>query len=107
MRVVLMCQNLIPADRIRRVAESAGVALDQIPMNQSNVPEGYDLVILDLDELGTRRLGEITLPKGSRVVGYFSHVDTALAEAATTAGVEAYPRGQFYKALPKLLDQGE
>ena len=99
-----MCQNILPADRILHIAKLAGAEVDQVPMNQYNIPRGYDLVILDLDELGKRRLGEMKLPPDSRVVGYYSHVNKPLEEAATEAGVEAYSRQHFWEVLRKLFE---
>lgn len=70
-----------------------------------------DLLILDLDtgrEKALARLDELRgrafLPE--RIVGFMSHVDVALAEAARAAGCEAIARGKFWRRLPELLSGG-
>ena len=67
-----------------------------------------DVVVVDLDDGGPDVLAELAtaaerglLP--SRVLGYFSHVQEATGAAARAAGVEAYPRGRFWRELPSLL----
>jgi hypothetical protein len=36
-------------------------------------------------------------------VGYFSHIDEEMAEAASLSAVHALPRGRFWRELPELL----
>jgi hypothetical protein len=74
------------------------------------------LVILDLDDFADALdvVGEQELA-AAPLVGYYSHVDHELGRRARSAGVEALPRGRFWRELPGLvaadapvsLDQGE
>ncbi len=60
-----------------------------------------DLVIVDLGRAGVLDvLASITAP----TIGFGSHVDTELLEAATAAGCdEVLPRSQLFRRLPDLL----
>lgn len=100
-------------DRLRRVAEETpgrGLAtttperlvafLAQNPTAQT--------VVVDLDGGGTEALAALAtaaeqdlLP--GRVLGYFSHVQEQTGKAAREAGVEAYPRGRFWRDLDSLI----
>lgn len=71
--------------------------------------ESPAVLILDLDAGREQLLDKVAaaaseglLPE--RVVGYFSHIDTRLGEAARDAGCRAVPRGSFWRDLPKLFD---
>jgi hypothetical protein len=66
------------------------------------------LVVFDLDEGGDAALQALSVARASgllpsRVVGYYSHVNRALGQAAEAAGCEAWPRGKFWGSLPELL----
>lgn len=66
------------------------------------------LVVIDLDLGGVEALTAIERARArglapERVVGYFSHVDTELGEAARAAGCEALPRGRFWRDLARIL----
>jgi hypothetical protein len=66
------------------------------------------LVVIDLDEGRDRALQAVraafaTDPAPRRIVGYYSHVDKTLGEAAHEAGCEAWPRGRFWSSLDQLL----
>ena len=65
------------------------------------------MVVIDLDEVGAEPLAAAQQNSGSAspmVVAYFSHVDAALGESAREAGVEALPRGRFWRELPSLVE---
>ena len=66
------------------------------------------MVVLDLDTGRDRVLDELARARAAglapaRVLGYFSHVEQELGEAARAAGCEAYPRGRFWRDLHALL----
>ncbi|HYI44545.1 MAG TPA: hypothetical protein VE174_03675 [Actinomycetota bacterium] len=65
------------------------------------------LVLLDLDAGGDELVASVTElsqnSPGVRWVGFFSHVAEDLGRKATAAGIEAIPRGRFWRELPKLL----
>jgi hypothetical protein len=60
-----------------------------------------DLVIVDLGRAGVLEV----LPRiGVRTIGFGSHVDTELLDAARAAGcTEVLPRSQLFRRLPDLL----
>jgi hypothetical protein len=67
------------------------------------------LVVVDLDEGRDAVLKQITDVReagllNSRTVGFYSHVDRALGEAAQQAGCEPWPRGKLWRSLEQLLD---
>jgi DNA-binding NarL/FixJ family response regulator len=66
------------------------------------------LVIVDLDEGRDEALKAVRAARAverppSRIVGFYSHVDKALGEAAEEAGCEPWPRGRFWRSLDQLL----
>ncbi len=87
--------------RVRLEGAGAEVtAVDPARMDVGDTAE-IDVVVIDLDELGE------VFPEGlwaaGRVIGFFSHVDATRAEAAQAVGIEAYPRGRFWRDLPRIL----
>jgi DNA-binding NarL/FixJ family response regulator len=62
-----------------------------------DLDEGRDDVLEQLRAVTEEELGS------ARVVGYYSHVDRALGEAAEQAGCEPWPRGRFWSGLDELL----
>jgi len=64
---------------------------------------GVDLVVVDLGRDGV--LDAIRrLPEGLRSIGFGSHVDTSLLDAAKQAGcTEVLARSQFFARLAELL----
>ena len=85
-------RDLKDRDRLERAAAAAGLSLD--PTDAA--PE---VVVVDLDREGIPD----GLPEGVKTIGYYSHVNEALAERAAVAGIDAIPRGRFWSALPDLL----
>ena len=94
--------------RVRVEAAAAGRAEITTRSNLDEFPEGVSLVLLDLDAAGDEVLLRaeelIRAAPTTRWVGYFSHVDEALGRRAAEAGIEAFPRGRFWKALPGLFE---
>lgn len=83
---------------VQRLSQDKLAALEQAP--------AVDLVVLDLDT-GGRALIDIWISlageSGPRAVGYFSHVDAGLGDHARSKGVEAIPRGRFWRSLEEIL----
>lgn len=108
---LLVSTDLLARSRLEDAAARAGWRVDVTSaqaLPERAASSGADVLVLDLDSGGpdlldrlkeARERGEIP----ARVVGFFSHVDTALAEAARAAGCEAVPRGKFWRSLPELL----
>lgn len=69
---------------------------------------GAELLVLDLDAGGQAAIDEAAAWVGAggtpvRVLGFYSHIDDNLRRAALGAGIEAYPRGRFWRDLSVLL----
>ena len=84
------------------------VALEEGDLRGWRAAEGPDVLVVDLDRVGRSGLddlrGVVALDGGpERVIGYFSHVDSDLGEAARGAGIEVYPRSRFWRELKPIL----
>jgi AmiR/NasT family two-component response regulator len=112
--VVAVTGDLMARARLEDAAARAGVRL--VTASTDSFAEKLhafrpDLLIVDLDagrEKLLTRLDEARahgfLP--GRVIGFVSHVDVDLAEAARAVGCEAMARGGFWRSLPGLLSGG-
>ena len=69
-----------------------------------------DLLVLDLDRGRDRALDAVAAAREAgltpaKVVAFVSHVDDDLVQAARRAGVDAWPRGRFWRSLEELLSR--
>ena len=100
-RITALVTDLMLASRVRTSLEAAGHEVEQ----DDDVPDeldGVDLVVADLDAVPPDRLGDLALP----VIGFYSHTDTAMKEAADQAGLaSAVPRSRMVRELPELVDR--
>ena len=105
--MVLVGGDLGARARVADATARAGVKL------VTTAPEGLSgalgggrvrLVILDLDD-SSAALEAVSQrdPPAARLVGYYSHVDQELGQRARAAGVDALPRGRFWRELPGLV----
>lgn len=112
-RVLLVGGDLMARARLHDAATRGGVDLTTTSpgsIGDALRKQRADVLILDLDggrepvlkEL-VRAREEGLAPK--RVVGYYSHVDRALGEAAKQAGCDARPRGEFWRILDEVLNR--
>jgi CheY-like chemotaxis protein len=112
LRVVAVVPDLFFATRISATAGQVGVELELPPPATAldtirSAPPA--LVVLDLHAPGdplalVRALRADPATRSLRVIGFYSHVDRALREAALAAGVdEAIPRSAFTRRLPAIL----
>ena len=111
-RVVAVVPDLFFAARIAATAERLGVALD-LPTPAAALETirraPPELVILDLhapgDPLGLARALRADPATGAiHLLGFYSHVDRELREAALGAGLDqVLPRSAFTVRLPALL----
>ena len=112
MPVLAVVPDLYFATRIAATAKAAGVGLDLVTPPQAVArlgAPGVSLVLLDLHQPDPLALvGECKRVAPSvPVVGFFSHVETALRERALAAGADAVlPRSQFVGRLSALLEHG-
>lgn len=66
--------------------------------------EGAALVLVDLGRPGAVKAVASVAAAGTRTIGFASHVDGALFEAAAAAGCDdVLPRSVFFRRLPELL----
>lgn len=62
------------------------------------------VVILDLDQLGAAGAERWALQADEvRVLGFYSHIDHDLGEAAAGLGVQIFRRGRFWRQLAEVL----
>ena len=93
-RVALVGGDLLAEARIREAVERAGGHL----VRAAPDAEPIDLVVVDLEGAPAAR------PPARKVLGYYPHVRSDLAEAARRSGIEALPRGRFFRELPSLIE---
>jgi DNA-binding NarL/FixJ family response regulator len=112
--VVVAVEDLLFSSKIRTVAKQLGVALafartpDEVMQKvRSDAPS---LVVFDLNGAKTNPLDTIAAIKsepataGIRVLGFASHVDVDLIDAARRAGADdVLPRSAFASRLPDIL----
>ena len=107
--VVLIGGDLMARSRIESAAQAADlqlVRLDPKDLDALERPPRADVVVLDLDNGGRALIDRWVALGGdqaSRTIGYFSHVDVALGEHARASGIEAMPRGRFWRTLDQTL----
>jgi hypothetical protein len=97
--------------RSRIEAAATAHSLDVQRLSQDDLgslaePPAVELVVLDLDSGGRTLIdawSSLAGDSGPRAVGYFSHVDVALGDHARAKGVEALPRGRFWRSLDEIL----
>ena len=109
--VLLVGGDLLGTDRLLTASRAAGLGLEKTSaggLEKKLAQARPVLLVVDLDggrqeaiEAVARAKERGLLP--DRTVGYFSHVDTALADSARVAGIEALPRGRFWTSLGDLL----
>jgi hypothetical protein len=106
--VVLVGGDLNARARVGDAAARAGAELvATTPSGVAGALEGRTatVVVVDMDDVGGDALPLITAAGtgAALVVGYFSHVDRDLGEKARAAGIEAWPRGRFWRELSDLM----
>jgi hypothetical protein len=109
--VLLVGGDLMAKSRLVDATTRAGVTL--VSTTVANFRERLQetepsVVVVDLDGGREAAIEAITAARDdgllpARVVGYYSHVDRALGEAAEQAGCEPWPRGKFWAGLEQLL----
>lgn len=109
--VVLVGGDLQARARVESAAAAAGMRL--VTASEARLEDvlrstSPAVVVLDLDRggralletlAGARRAGV----RVERLLGFYSHVDSELGDAARRAGCEALPRGRFWRSAAELL----
>ena len=109
--LLLVSSDLMARERVRSAAASAALVVRYAApgaLAETLRASEPSVLVIDLDAGGAPILEEVAAARAEnllpeRVLGYFSHVDTALGEAAEAAGVTAVRRGRFWSSLPELL----
>lgn len=111
-RILAVVPDLFFATRILATAKTVGVPVELVPLPRAaaacaETPPA--LVLLDLHASGDPLALVRTLKADERtrmipIVGFYSHVETALRRSALEAGIDqALPRSAFTQRLPELL----
>lgn len=107
--VVMIGGDLMARSRVEQSAQAAGLRLVRLAFKDLDAldrPPQADVVVLDLDDGGrdlVDRWAALAGEGAPPTIGYFSHVDVALGEHAAAAGIEAMPRGRFWRTLNETL----
>ena len=107
--VVMIGGDLMARSRVEQAAQAAGLRLVRLAFEDLAAlerPPQADVVVLDLDDGGRALIDRWVALAGDeapRAIGYFSHVDVALGEHAGANGIEAMPRGRFWRTLGETL----
>ena len=111
LRIYALVPDLFFMSKIGSTAAALGLLVEELRMTRAitacrNAPP--DLLLLDLHAEGdplevVRVLKANQDTKGIRIVGFYSHVDQTLREAAQRAGADlVIPRSAFTVKLPEL-----
>ncbi|CAN5707015.1 hypothetical protein BH20ACT23_BH20ACT23_07420 [soil metagenome] len=101
--------DLMARSRIEAAAAANSLEVHRLSpgdLESLEAPPDVALVVLDLDSGGRAVIDAWAALAGEsspRAVGYFSHVDAALGDHARSKGVDAVPRGRFWRTLEELL----
>lgn len=103
--VVLVSTDLQARVRVEAAVNPLGVRVEaRRPDDGRALPAEAALVVLDLDQVeDVAAWVETAGPLPGRVLGFFSHVQEEKGAAARAAGIEAHPRGRFWRRLAALL----
>ena len=97
--IMFVGTDLRDRDRLERGAAGAGLEVRPYSQGSWDAEDPPRFVVIDLD----RQAIPAPLPDGIRAIGYYSHIDDALAEEARRRGVEPIPRGKFWTGVSELL----
>lgn len=101
MRAVAYVPDLMDRSRVLGAHPEVEVAGDVAGLVA--MAEGADVVVVDLGRPGVLEALPAVVAAAGRVVGFASHVDAGLLEAAAATGCEAVPRSRFFRALDEVL----
>lgn len=99
-RIAAYVPDLMDRSKVAAAGGEGGVTFVRDPAELAAV--AADIVVVDLARPGV--LQALPALAGTRTVGFASHVDRELAEAAREAGCsEVLPRSRFFASLAALL----
>lgn len=110
MDLIAVEPDLLFSSQIESVCSKLGIEIKILTTIQdlqaSLSREAPKALLLDLDSLAgdLQILEELTKKKSCKMVGYYSHVNTTLADEARTLGVGlVLPRGAFVTKIRSIL----
>ena len=90
----MLCPDLLFGSKVQGMLAAAGHEV--VAVASAGEAEGADALVVDL-HTAVDRLEDVP------ALGFYSHVDRALGEAAERAGCEPWPRGKLWRSLEQLL----
>lgn len=109
-QLLAIVEDLFFAVKIQAAAKQAGVEVRFVKTAEAARAgaAGADLIVLDLNLRGLDVLGLIRELPGERLIGFVSHVQTELRQAAAEAGCgRVLARSTFSDRLPAILQFAE
>lgn len=101
-RVVAVAAELMLGSKVEATLSAAGHEVTLSPSLQEASLDGVDLLVADLDLENPEALVGLGVP----VLGYYSHVDVEIREAAEAAGIDlVVPRSRMSRELPQLAER--
>jgi hypothetical protein len=100
-RVLALSDDLLLGSRVQAMLSAAGHEVTVSPSLADAGLDGVELVVADLDGESPEALVGLGMP----VIGYYSHVNVEVREAAEAAGVDVVvPRSRMSRELPQLAE---
>lgn len=100
-RVLALSDDLLLGSRVQAMLSAAGHEVTVSPSLADARLDGVELVVADLDGESPEALVGL----GTPVIGYYSHVNVEVREAAEAAGVDVVvPRSRMSRELPQLAE---
>lgn len=100
--VLALSSDLLLASRVEAMLSAAGHQVRLSPSLAEAELEGVELIVADLDGENAEALVGLGIP----VLGYYSHLNVEVREAAEAAGVEiVVPRSRMSRELPQLAER--
>jgi DNA-binding NarL/FixJ family response regulator len=105
-RVLALAPDLFFASKIKETLTAAGHEVRLASSVEDTVAsrEETDVVIADLHAEGLDPAGLVSSLGGKPLLGFYSHVDAATREDATSAGFDlVVPRSRMAREMPDLV----
>ncbi|MDX6636078.1 MAG: hypothetical protein QOF06_2281 [Solirubrobacterales bacterium] len=88
--------------KVQETLKAAGHEVVASASLEETTWDGIDVIVADLDVENPEALVGLGMP----VLGYYSHVDVSIKEAAEAAGVDlVVPRSRMARELPGLVER--
>ncbi len=102
--VVAVVPDLMDRSKVSAAAQATGVEVTFVPVGRVDPEAPADLVLIDLSRPGSLAAVAALAAVGRDMIGFGSHVDTEVLDAARIAGCrQVLARSAFFARLPALL----